>query len=83
MPREARLYEETITLDGGDDGLDIQRRAILEAPLWLAPGAHLLVETSDIQAESTMRLMKDVGLAVTLATSAEWGATVVIGRLSA
>jgi hypothetical protein len=49
----------------------------------LAPGAHLLVESSDIQAESTMRLMKDVGLAVTLATSAEWGATVVIGRLSA
>lgn len=80
MPREARLYEETITLDGGEDGLDVQRRAILEAPLWLAPGGHLLVETSDIQAESTMRLMKNVGLAVTLATSGEWGATVVIGR---
>ncbi|MBN8869806.1 MAG: putative protein N(5)-glutamine methyltransferase [Solirubrobacterales bacterium] len=80
MPREARLYEETITLDGGDDGLDIQRRAILEAPFWLAPGAHLLVETSDLQAESTMRLMKDVGLAMTLATSNEWGATVVIGQ---
>jgi release factor glutamine methyltransferase len=81
MPREARLYEETVTLDGGDDGLDIQRRAVLEAPLWMAPGAHLLVETSDIQAGSTMRLMKDVSLAVTLATSNEWGATVVIGRL--
>ncbi len=80
MPREARLYEETITLDGGDDGLDVQRRAILEAILWLAPKGHLLVETSDLQAESTMRLMKDVGLAPTLATSAEWGATVVIGR---
>lgn len=80
MPREARLYEETITLDGGEDGLDVQRRAIIEAPRWLAPGGHLLVETSDIQAESTMRLMKDTGLAVTLATSAEWGATVVVGR---
>ncbi|HRV59649.1 MAG: putative protein N(5)-glutamine methyltransferase [Solirubrobacterales bacterium] len=80
MPREARLHEERITLDGGEDGLDVQRRAILEAPLWMAPGAHLLVETSDIQAESTMRLMKLAGLAVTLATSNEWGATVVIGR---
>lgn len=80
MPREARLYEETVTLDGGADGLDVQRRAILQAPLWMAPGAGLLVETSDIQAQSTMRLMKDVGLSVTLATSAEWGATVIIGR---
>ncbi len=80
MPREARLYEETITLDGGEDGLDVQRRAILEAPAWLAPEGHLLVETSDLQAESTMRLMKDTGLAPTLATSAEWGATVIIGR---
>jgi release factor glutamine methyltransferase len=81
MPREARIHEETITLDGGTDGLDVQRRAILQAPMWLAPGAHLLVETSDLQAESTMRLMKQAGLTTTLSTSAEWGATVVIGRL--
>ena len=80
MPREARLYEETVTLDGGEDGLDVQRRAILEAPRWLAPGGHLLVETSDLQAESTMHLMKAVGLKVTLATSGEWGATVVTGK---
>jgi len=82
MPREARLFEQKITLDGGDDGLDVQRGAILEAPLWLAPGGHLLVETADIQAESTMKLMGDVGLSVTLATSAEWGATTVIGRIA-
>ena len=80
MPREARLHEQTITLDGGEDGLDVQRRAILEAPQTQAPDGHLLVETSDLQADSTMRLMKDVGLAVTLATSAEWGATTVIGK---
>ena len=81
MPREARLHEETITLDGGDDGLDVQRRAIPEAALWLAPGGQLLVETSDLQAESTMRLMKGTGLSPSLATSAEWGATVIIGRI--
>ncbi len=80
MPREARLYEETITLDGGADGLDVQRRAILQAPLWLAPRGHLLVETSDLQADSTMRLMKQAGLSTALSTSAEWGATVVIGH---
>jgi len=83
MPREARLFEETITLDGGDDGLDVQRRAIFQAPSWLAPKGNLLVETSDIQAESTMRLMRDVGLSATLATSSQWGATVVIGHQGA
>lgn len=80
MPREARLHEEPGTLEGGHDGLDIQRRLIAEAPEWLSGKGHLLVETSDHQAESTMRLIKDIGLKATLATSAEWGATVVIGQ---
>ena len=80
MPREARLHEQPVTLDGGEDGLDIQRRLITEAPGWLANDGRLLIETSDRQAEATMETMRGAGLATTLATSAELDATVVIGR---
>ena len=80
MPREARLHEQPVTLDGGEDGLDIQRRLITEAPGWLANDGRILVETSDRQAGTTMDLMKEAGLATTLATSAQLDATVVIGR---
>lgn len=80
MPREARLHEEPVTLDGGPDGLDVQRRVIAGASGWLAPGGHLLVETSDRQAEATLGLMRTAGLAASLAASAELAATVAIGR---
>lgn len=79
MPREARLHEEPVTLDGGEDGLEIQRRVIAEAPEWLATGGRVLVETSDRQAEGTMEAMAKAGMAVSLATSAALEATVVIG----
>lgn len=39
MPAEARVHEARIALDGGADGLDVQRRIAAEAPLWLAQGA--------------------------------------------
>ena len=45
MPPEARDHEARVALDGGPDGLDVQRRVIAEAPGWLAPGGRLLVET--------------------------------------
>lgn len=80
MPREARLHEHQATLDGGDDGLDIQRRLIATAPDWLAPDGRVLVETSDRQVEGTMQLMRSAGLRTTLSTSAELDANVVSGR---
>ena len=43
MPREARLYEAAVTLDGGSDGLDLQRRVAAGAAHWLAPGGSVLV----------------------------------------
>ena len=49
MPPEARLHEPRVTLDGGSDGLDVLRRVASVAPRWLAPGGHLLVETSEAQ----------------------------------
>ena len=38
MPREARDHEHRVALDGGADGLAVQRRVIAEAPAWLRPG---------------------------------------------
>ena len=45
MPPEARDHEHRVALDGGADGLDIQRRVIAEAPAWLRPGGRVLVES--------------------------------------
>ena len=55
MPPEARDHEARIALDGGADGLDVQRRVIAGAPEWLAAGGLLLVETSLPQADRTLR----------------------------
>lgn len=88
MPPEARLHEPRLALDGGPDGLDIQRRIIAAAPPWLAPGGHLLIETSDRQAPHTVDAVTRAGLIPQVANSDEHDATVVIatparGRLSA
>lgn len=79
LPPEARIHEARAALDGGTDGLDIQRRVAAEAPLWLAPGGHLLVETSERQALHTVEIFTRNGLISHLASSEELDATVVIG----
>ncbi len=79
LPPEARIHEPRVALDGGADGLDIQRRVIAEAPGWLAPDGHLLVETSDIQAAQTVEAFVRSGLFPRATRSDELNATVVIG----
>lgn len=79
MPPEARLYEPLVALDGGGDGLDVQRRVAAGAPFWLAPGGALLVETSERQAPQTVAIFASNGLIPRVARSDEWDATVVIG----
>ncbi|WP_448061213.1 putative protein N(5)-glutamine methyltransferase [Cellulomonas hominis] len=83
MPPEARLHEPRAALDGGADGLDVQRRVIAAAPGWLAPGGHVLVETSERQAAGTLAAVTAQGLAARVVTSAELDATVVVGTLPA
>ncbi|MCI0689335.1 MAG: putative protein N(5)-glutamine methyltransferase, partial [Sporichthyaceae bacterium] len=50
LPPEARVHEPPSALDGGADGLQVVRRLIAGAQQWLAPGGHLLIETSELQA---------------------------------
>jgi release factor glutamine methyltransferase len=79
MPPEARLHEARVALDGGADGLDVARRVIAEAPVWLAPGGAVLFETSEGQAAAAVRTVEAAGLAARLVTDDDRGATVVVG----
>jgi release factor glutamine methyltransferase len=78
MPPEAREHEPHLALDGGADGLDLLRRVIADAPRWLAPGGHLLVETSERQAPQAVQAVFRPGLIPRVASSEEYDATVVI-----
>jgi release factor glutamine methyltransferase len=79
LPPEARLHEARIALDGGADGLDILRRVTAGTLEWLAPGGHLLVETSERQAPAMADTMTHGGLIARVVHDEERGATVVIG----
>ena len=81
LPPEARAHEPLVALDGGPDGLDVLRRVAAGAPEWLAPGGHLLIETSERQAPLAAAAFAASGLTVQVATSADLNATVVIGTL--
>jgi release factor glutamine methyltransferase len=81
LPPEARAHEPLLALDGGADGLDVLRRVAAGAAGWLAPGGHLLIETSDRQAPRAADAFAASGLTSTTASSADLDATVVIGHL--
>ncbi|MBF8192726.1 putative protein N(5)-glutamine methyltransferase [Nonomuraea sp. K274] len=81
LPPEARLHEPLMALDGGDDGLDVVRRVIAGAPGWLAPGGHLLVETSERQAAGTAEAVSRAGLTARVTGSDDLDATAIIGTL--
>ena len=83
LPAEAREHEPRLALDGGADGLDVLRRVADGAPDWLAPGGHLLVETSDRQAPAALAAFTAAGLVARLDHSAEHEATVVVGARAA
>jgi release factor glutamine methyltransferase len=80
MPPEARDHEARAALDGGADGLDVQRRVAAGAPSWLAPGGWLLIETSGAQAPATTAAMAGAGLVARVVEDEELAGTVVVGR---
>ena len=81
MPPEARDHEHRTALDGGPDGLDVQRRVIEHAASWLAPGGDLLIETGRHQVPATSAAMTRAGLAAELHTLADLDSVAVRGRV--
>jgi release factor glutamine methyltransferase len=80
LPAEARLHEPRHTLDGGPDGLALLRRIAAEAPEWLAPGGHLLIEVSEQQLPTAVDVVSRRGLEPSAARDDDLGAVVAIGR---
>ena len=79
LPPEARDHEPATALDGGPDGLAVQRRVAAQAGTWLAAGGHLVMETSRRQAPRTAEILRRYGLTAQVARSEERDATVVVG----
>ncbi|MGY1822440.1 putative protein N(5)-glutamine methyltransferase [Geodermatophilus sp. SYSU D00079] len=80
MPPEARDHEPRTALDGGADGVDLQRRVAAGARRWLAPRGVLLLETSRAQAPLTAAAVTAGGLTAEVVHDGERDATVVSGR---
>jgi release factor glutamine methyltransferase len=78
MPAEAREYEPPLALDGGPDGMAVQRRALEAAADWLAPAGHLLTETSTVQADRLAAVAASYGLDSRIVHDDELGATVLV-----
>ena len=79
MPREARDHEHRVALDGGPDGLAVQRRVIAGSVAWLRPGGHVLVETGRSQLGATTAAFEEAGMEVTVRSDEESGGLVVDG----
>ncbi|MEX0725532.1 MAG: peptide chain release factor N(5)-glutamine methyltransferase [Planctomycetaceae bacterium] len=56
-----RLHEPHLALDGGDDGLNIVRRIVAEAPHHLASNGLLLIEIAHEQAAAVEQLLTSQG----------------------
>ncbi|HZM77223.1 MAG TPA: putative protein N(5)-glutamine methyltransferase [Candidatus Limnocylindrales bacterium] len=79
MPPEARVHEPRHALDGGRDGLDIQRRVIGQAREWLRRNGYLMIETSGKQSGETVKAFVRAGFTARVVTSEELDATIVTG----
>jgi len=59
LPLSVREYEPALALDGGEDGLELYRRLIPEAALFLKKGGYLLLEIGFDQAEAALKLLRE------------------------
>jgi release factor glutamine methyltransferase len=65
LPRDVRDFEPMAALDGGADGMDLLREVVLRSTGWLRPGGSLLLELGGDQADTMLRLVRDLGFVVT------------------
>src|SRR6266571_1454016 len=62
LPRDVRVHEPLVALDGGPDGLDVLRRVVARVGRWLAPGGWLVCEIGDDQGDTAASLLAGAGL---------------------
>ena len=55
-------HEPHLALFGGQDGLDVIRRIVVEVPRWLAPAAFFAMEIDPPQRETVEELCREAGL---------------------
>lgn len=79
LPAEARDHEPATALDGGDDGLDVFRRVVAEAPAWLAPGGMLVSEITEAQIGPASSAVRAAGLTAEITHDDDLEATIVAG----
>jgi release factor glutamine methyltransferase len=80
LPAEARDHEPHTALDGGDDGLDVLRAVIRQAPHWLAPGGIVLSEITEAQLDAATEAVRTAGLEPEITSDDELEATIIGGR---
>ncbi len=61
LASEVRDWDPRAALDGGPDGLDFHRRIFAEVPPLLEPGADVVLEVGDGQAEAVFELGRRTG----------------------
>jgi release factor glutamine methyltransferase len=83
LPVESRLHETRAALDGGHDGLEVQRRIVRDAAQWLRPGGQLLLETSGRQAAAVLEALATAGFTGRTVHEPDRQATVVLARATA
>jgi release factor glutamine methyltransferase len=80
LPAEARLHEPMHALDGGVDGLKIQRDIAAGAGRFLRRGGHLIIETGEHQAARTLEIFAANACDAKVVWDDALDATVVVGR---
>jgi release factor glutamine methyltransferase len=78
MPRESRDHEPRPTVDGGTDGMDLQRRILREAAEWLTPHGALVTETSTAQADALAEYARHLGWTCQRTEDSERGALALV-----
>ncbi len=61
LPPDIMRHEPTVSLFGGEDGLDILKKLVAESPAWLRPGAFFGSEMDPTQTPGVVKLCEAAG----------------------